>query len=92
MEAFWQARRAEACVLLSKGGLSAKIARAFLAQHGAVHDRHCEVPRRSAPAEFRLNLDDLSGDTECTMNAASTGCVLKSPEPTMKEAAAQFGA
>ena len=35
MEAFWQARRAEACVLLSKGGLSAKIARAFLAQHGA---------------------------------------------------------
>jgi hypothetical protein len=32
----WQARTAEAWALVRKGGLSAKIGRAFLARHGAV--------------------------------------------------------
>ena len=36
MDLYWQARRAEAWALLRKGGLSAKIARAFLSQHGSV--------------------------------------------------------
>ena len=92
MEAFWQARRAEACVLLSKGGLSAKTARAFLAQHGAAYGRHCEVRLRSASAEIRLNPASLIGDAECGINAASTGRALTNPGPKANEAVARFGA
>ena len=35
-EDWWRARRAEAWALVRKGGLSAKIGRAFLRQHGVV--------------------------------------------------------
>ena len=36
LEIDWNARRAEAWALIRKGGFSAKIARRFLTQHGAL--------------------------------------------------------
>lgn len=72
MEGFWPTRRAEACVLLSKGGLSAKIACAFLAQHGSAYHRH----REAGIEVYQQTLDDFIGVSECGTSAASTGRAL----------------